>query len=253
LIFSAAQFWLLAWGEPVKKTSLLILLVLAGTSLLAQSSAPAGDGAPPLHLGIVLRASKTTFPWQQAAATELIRQLVRNPGDEAFVITAGGDHPWPYERLDWDSNPESLSKFIKGLKRDAGMPEPFKFEIQTSQTAEAREYLTKYDGAPAETSFFAIVAAMMKSDPKPARRVMIMFRDPWDHSPGWGSSYAQYVDRRHDYVISLLKDAGVATYIVGIADVSTRPQVTSDIGSTYAPAQSGGSGGMLRVFDENFR
>ena len=94
---------------------------------------------------------------------------------------------------------------------------------------------------------------MMKSDPKPARRVMIMFRDPWDHSPGWGSAYAQYVEKRHDAVIGILKDAGVATYTIGIADVATRPQATPDIGSTYAPTQSNNSGGVLRNNDENFR
>lgn len=235
----------------MKKTLILFLLLLTVAAGVAQDK-PAANDKLPLHLGIVLRASKTTFNWEQAAATELVKQLIQ-PGDEAFVITAGGDRSWPYERLEWDSNPESLIKFIKGLDKNSGMPEAFKFELQSASTSESREYLTKYVSAPPETSAFAIVAAMMKSDSQPARRVAIMFRDPWDHSPGWESAYAQSVERRHDMVISILKDAGVSVFIVGIEDVSTRPQLTSDIASSYVSTQSNGAGGNLRVIDQEVR
>src|ERR1700747_1309472 len=95
-------------GDFLRKFIFTVLLVLLCVPDFSQGTAGAPDDKAaglPLHLGIVLRASKTTFPWQQAAATELVRQLIHNPDDEAFVITAGGDRPWPYERLDWDNKP----------------------------------------------------------------------------------------------------------------------------------------------------
>jgi hypothetical protein len=242
------------WGDYVKKIAMAMLL-LTFSCAFAQNEKPAGAADTdklPLHLGIVLRASKTTFPWQQAAATELVKQLIHN-GDEAFVITAGGEHSWPYPRLDWENNAESLTKFIKGLDKNAGLPEPFKFEVMSASTAESREYITKYEGASPEASVFAIAAAMMKSDSKPARHVLIMFRDPWDHAPGWGSSYAQYVDQRHDIVLSILKNAGVEVNVIGIEDVTTRPHVQSDIGATYGSTQSNDAGGSLRQLDEQVR
>ena len=93
---------------------LIIVFLLAGLSAFAQDQ-PA-DTALPIHLGIVLHASKNTFPQQQAAAAELVQKLIHKTGDEAFVVTAGGDKPWPYERVDWDNNVESLTKFVKGLQ-----------------------------------------------------------------------------------------------------------------------------------------
>jgi hypothetical protein len=92
----------------------------------------------------------------------------------------------------------------------------------------------------------------MKSDPRPARKVVIMFRDPWDHSPGWGSSYGQYVDRRHDAAIEMLKDAGVSLYVVGIDDPSVRPRVANNLESNYNGMHAG-EGAYMRTFDEEFQ
>lgn len=231
----------------------VVLLMFACVTAFAQSVTPAPEANNlPLHLGIIMRASKTTFNWQQAAATDLVKQLVHQ-GDEAFVVSAGGDRPWPYERLDWDNNPDNLAKFIKGLDKNAGMPEVFKFDLMSASTSESRDYITKWEGVSPEVSVFAIAAAMMKSDSKPARKVLVMFRDPWDHSPGWGSAYAQYVDRRHDEVMEILKNAGVTVYVIGIEDTTTRPHVASDIGTTYGATQSNNSGGYLRQLDEQIR
>jgi len=244
----------ITWGDYVRKLTILLVL-LTCTFALAQDAktAPAAtNNNLPIHLGIIMRASKTTFSWQQSAATELVKQLVHE-GDEAFVISAGGDRPWPYERLDWNNSPDSLAKFIKGLDKNAGMPEPFKLTIESTSTSENRQYLTKWEGSAPETSAFAIAAAMMKSDPKPAHRVIVMFRDPWDHCPGWGSSYAQFVEQRHDFVVQLLKSSGAEIYIIGIEDVSTRPQMPSEIGTSYGATQSNDSGGYLRQLDEQVR
>ena len=177
---------------------------------------------------------------------------MRSPDDEAFVVTAGGDRPWPSPRLDWDNKPDSLIKFIKGLDKMAGVPEAFKFEVQTTSTASFREWLTLYKGVPAEQSVFAIATAMMKSDPRPARHVLVMFRDPWDHSPGWGSAYGKYVDQRHDAVISILKEAGIRTYIIGIDDPSTRPKIAGGMDTNYTMMHAG-EGSYMRDVDEQVR
>lgn len=230
----------------MKKFAIVFLLV--SLSAFAQDQ-PAGN--LPLHLGVVLHASKNTFAQQQAAATELIQKLVHN-GDEAFVVSAGGDKPWPYERLDWDNNPESLTKFIKTLDKNAGLPESFKFEVQSTSSADFRSWLTMYRGVAPEQSIFMIAAQIMKSDPRPARHVLIMFRDPWDHAPGWGGSYGQFVDQRHDRVIEILKQAGVQLYVIGIDEPSTRPRIPNDIGQNYGTTYTG-SGGYMRNVDQEVR
>lgn len=233
-------------GSVLKKFLAVFLLI----SLGAFAQAPPSDNLP-LHLGIVLHASKNTFAQQQAAATELVQRLVHN-GDEAFVVSAGGDRPWPYERLDWDNNPESLTKFIKGLDKNAGLPESFKFEVQSTSSADFRSWLTLYRGVAPEQSIFAIAAQIMKSDTRPARNVLVMFRDPWEHAPGWGGSYGQFVDQRHDTVIEILKQAGVQLYVIGIDEPSTRPRIPSDIGQNYGTTYTG-TGGAMRTLDQEVR
>jgi len=226
------------------KQFFIAVLVFFAIPVLAQEQLP-------LHLGIVLHASRNTFPQQQAAAIDLIQKLVHN-GDEAFVVSAGGDKPWPYERLDWGNDAAALSKFVKGMDKMAGLPESFGFEVQSTSGADFRAWLTLYRGVSPERSIFAIAAQIMQSDPRPARRILIMFRDPWEHAPGWGGSYAQFVDQRHDQVISMLRDAGVAVYVIGIDEPSTRPKIPSDIGEIYGTGQSG-SGGAFRVLDQEVR
>jgi hypothetical protein len=226
-----------------------LIIVFLFVALPAFAQDQPATSTLPLHLGIVLHASKTTFPQQQAAATELIQKLIRSKDDEAFVVSAGGDKPWPYQRLDWDNNSESLTKFIKGLDKNAGLPETFSFEVQSTSSADFRQWITYYKAAPPEQSVFAIGGQIMRSDPRPARKVLIMFRDPWEHAPGWGGQYAQFVDRRHDTVISMLKDAGVSIYVIGIDEISTRPKVPQDIGTTYGATYQG-SGGAMRTLDQ---
>jgi hypothetical protein len=231
----------------LKKIALVFLLLLTISAGLAQDTKPADK--LPLHLGIVLHASKNTFPQQQAAAIDLIQRVMHSTDDEAFVVTAGGDRPWPSPRLDWDNKPDNLIKFVKGLDKLAGVPEAFKFEVQTTSNPNFREWLTLYKGAPTAQSVFAIVAAMMSSDARPARHVLVMFRDPWDHSPGWGSAYGQYVDQRHDAVLSMLKDARINLYVVGIDDPSGRPKMAGGIDTDYTMVHAG-SGSYMRNLDE---
>jgi hypothetical protein len=138
------------------------------------------------------------------------------------------------------------------LDKTAGLPEPFSFEIQTTSSADFRSWITYYKGAPPEQSVFAIAAQMLTSDRRPARRALIMFRDPWEHSPGWGSAYGQYVERRHDFVISMLKEAAVPVYVIGIDEPSTRPRIPNDIGQNYGTTFTG-SGSAMRASDQEFR
>lgn len=230
------------------KKNIVWSLLLIALPVLAQEP----SSSLPLHVGIVLHASKNTFSQQQAAAADLVQKLLRSPGDQAFVVSAGGDKPWPYQRLDWANNPAELGKFIKSLDKNTGLPETFGFEIQTTSSPNFREWLTYYKGVPPETSIFAIAAQIMKADPTPSRRVLIMFRDPWDHSPGWSYSKGPFVEQRHNTVIEMLKEAGVSMYAIGIDEPSTRPRVPNDIGQNYGTIGFG-SGGALRVVDQEVK
>jgi hypothetical protein len=89
----------------------------------------------PLRLGIVLLASDTTFAQQQTAAIDLVQRVIRPNLDAAFIVTARGKKPWPSERLDWKSDPAEMAKNIQGLDRNAGLPDAFNFDMQTSETS----------------------------------------------------------------------------------------------------------------------
>src|SRR2546425_2557094 len=172
----------------------------------------------PLHLGIVLLSSPASFSQQQAAAIDLVQKAIRPNVDEAFVVTARGKKPWPSDRLDWKQDPAELAKIIRGLDRDAGLPDAFNFEMKTDETGgdenRGRSTLQTYAGSG--VTVFDAVYSMMNSDPRPSRRVLVIFREPWSHSPGFGIRATTAVEGQLMRVIGVAQEMHTTIFVVGL-------------------------------------
>jgi len=68
-------------------------------------------------------------------------------------------------------------------------------------------------------SVFDVVYSMMSSDPRPSRRVVLMFREPWAHSPGFGRRANTFVEGNLVRVIGAAQEAHIATFIIGLEDL----------------------------------
>jgi VWFA-related protein len=212
-----------------------------------------GHDIPP-HLGIVLVSSLASFSQQQAAAVNLVQRVVRPNIDEAFVVTARGKKPWPYDRLEWKKDPAELSKMIQGLDRDAGLPDAFNFEMKTDSVAfdenAGRNTLQTFGGGG--ITVFDAIYAMMNSDPRPARRVLVIFREPWAHSPGFGRRANGTVESQLLRVIAQAQGLHVATFVIGLEDSRFNGVTDNTIGQTYISLHAGDDGGAgtaTRNFD----
>ena len=201
----------------------------------------------PLHLGIVLLASKQKFDQEQAAAIELAQKVFRPGQDEAFVLTAGGDKPWPNQRLDWLRDASAVSQAVRALDKNAGLPDAFNYQISTSSAGLSRSTVESYGGA--KFSVFDIIWAMMKNDPRPARRAVVIFRLASAHSPGFSLRSKESSDDQHTNIIRVAQSLGISFYTVGIEEVVASNTL---VGGTeiYAPTHSG-AGGATRVYDQN--
>jgi VWFA-related protein len=199
----------------------------------------------PLHLAVVLLAAQGTFSEQQAAAIDLIKRVIRPKIDEAFVVTARGKKPWPTPNIDWQHDPEELVKTIEGLDHNAGLHDAFDFSMTTSETEldqnGGRNTLQSYSAGG--MSVFDAVFYMMNSDPRPARRVLVIFRDPWGHSPGFGGRVNTAVEGRLVQVIGVAQEMHVATFVIGLEDNRVNGVADNTIGKNYISVHSGDNGG----------
>ncbi len=209
----------------------------------------------PLHLAVVLLAATGTFSQQQAAASELIKRVVRPKLDEAFVVTARGKKPWPSDRLDWKQDPADLVKMIEGLDRNAGLHDAFSFDIVTDETEfdenAGRNSMQVYSGGG--VNVFDAVYSMMNSDPRPARRVMVIFREPWAHSPGFGQRINTVVESKLMQVIAVAQQMHIATFVIGLEDTRFNGVSDNTIGKTYISLHAGDDGGAgtaSRAYDK---
>jgi VWFA-related protein len=200
----------------------------------------------PLHLAVVLLAAPGSFSQQQAAAIDLVQKVVRPKIDEAFVVTARGKKPWPSDRLEWKQDPAELVKIIDGLDRSAGLADAFNFDLQTSETefnfGSRSTVQTFATGGP---TVFDAVYAMMNSDPRPARRVIVIFREAWPHSQGFGQQVNTRVEDKLAQVIGVAQELHIATFVIGLEDPKFNGITDNNIGKNYIVLSSSESGGAV--------
>jgi len=200
----------------------------------------------PLRIAFVLLAGKTSFAQQQNAAIELAHKILRPNVDRAFVLTARGDKPWPSPRLEWQSDAGGFEQAVRSLDKNAGFSDPFAFDMKTDEAGTNR-HLTIFTYGDQGTGLFSVLWTMMKSDPTPARRVIVAFRDPWAHSPGFSDVYTERVEDNHTRLIADAQKLWTSFYIVSLEEMKALPKEQTEI---YSPTHSG-EGGYNRVYDQN--
>lgn len=89
--------------------------------------------------------------------------------------------------------------------------------------------------------------AMMKSDPSPARHAVVIFRDPWAHSRGFGGTYTEMVEKDHVRLVADAQQLWTSFYILPTEQPTA---VSKELTEIYAPIRTGG-GGYNRVYDQN--
>lgn len=209
----------------------------------------------PLHLGIVLLCAPRSFSHQQAAAIDLVNKIIRPGVDEAFVVAARGKKPWPGDRLDWKQDPAELTKIIQGLDVDAGLTDAFSFDLQTAETGfdENAGRSTLQTIAANGVTVFDVVYSMMNSDPRPSRRVLLLFREPWQHSPGFGLRANTSVEGRLLRVIGIAQEMHIAAFVIGLEDPQFNGITDNNIGKIYTSLHAGADGGggsANRAYDQ---
>lgn len=184
-----------------------VFFVLSLTAGAQSKAAPASSTPQPavrdrLDLAIVLLDTRANFDQQKNAAAELVKRAVR-PGDRVLVVTATGDVPKSTPELEWSATASEALVAIKNARRDAGFPDAFGAAIETEVSSTDRlTYATNAENY--RDTVFEKVFAFMAAGPTPAKRVMVMFRDPAAHSPGiaYTKRFAEYMDKRHKQIIA---------------------------------------------------
>ena len=230
-----------ASGIPVRNLPKEDITVLDNNSVTRPLDLHAVSDAP-LSLGIVLLASKTNFAKQQAAAVELVQKLIRPGKDRGFVITAGGEKPWKSSNVQWQSDPNALVAGIKSLDKLSGLPDAFQYDLSRYSGDEPGS-MTRWGfetRQAAGISVFDVAWKMMMTDNHPARRVLVMFRNPWSHSPGMSEANRNYTDNKHLQLITAAQQLHVAVYTIGV-DESTplSSSAVNDLKGTYGMNQYG--------------
>jgi hypothetical protein len=93
---------------------------------------------------------------------------------------------------------------------------------------------------------------MMNSDPRPSRRVLFMFREPWSHSPGFGRRANTAVEAHLLRVIGAAQAMHVSTYVIGLEDQQYNGLTDTNIGKNYISRYAGDNGGAgeeTRAYD----
>jgi VWFA-related protein len=198
----------------------------------------------PLHLGIVLLCSKTHFAQEQKAAIDLARKVLRPNVDKAFVLAAGGGNGGT-SHLEWLPDSDRAEAAIQALDKDFGLPDPFNFDLSNYAVANSRMNIQQIaSGGP---NVFDFIWKFMDTDLRPARRAVVLFRNPWGHSPGLDMRFHEIIEARHKKIIADAQEIWAALYIIGVEERVTPPP--ADLGRTYAPTLTG-QGGRERVYDQ---
>jgi len=204
--------------------------------------------ALPLDLGIVLLASKDKVGQEQAAAIDLAQKVLRPGKDKAFVLTAAGEKPWPNPKLNWLTEPSGVADMVRALDKNAGLPDLFSYVLSTDNIGIDRLSIQSFNSGGG-FSVFNVVWAMMKTDPTPARRAVVIFRLPSTHAPGWGERNSRACEQNHNYVIETAQSLGVSFYTIGVEDqIPGANTAANNIQRNYQPLHNGNSVGS-RQYD----
>jgi VWFA-related protein len=205
----------------------------------------------PLDLGIVLLASKDKFGQEQAAAVDLAQKILRPGKDKAFVVTTSGDKPWPNPNINWLPDASAVLETVHSLDKNAGLPDLFNFVLATDAVGVQRHSIQTYNLGTG-FSVFDVIWAMMKSDPRPARRAVMIFRLASAHSPGFGQKVTEASEEAHNRVILAAQSMGISFFAVGLDDTFMSADLTrSKPGTDYMPTHMGGDDGNARAYDQD--
>lgn len=248
VLFSATD----SSGNPVHNLSKDAVSVLDNNTPATVSDVHPVSEAP-LSVAIVLLASKTNFSKQKAAAAELVQKLLRSDKDQAFVITAGGTKAWPNGTLQWQADKNELTKTINSLDQGTGVPDAFKYDLSTysadTPTSAARWRIEQQQGAG--VSIFDAIWGMMMMDRRAARRVVVMFRNPWAHATGLSQQSRNYTDQMHNQVIDAAQRLHAAIFTIGVEEPN--PTSSSGIDELKSSYGQNGIGEILREQDRQIR
>jgi VWFA-related protein len=204
----------------------------------------------PLDLGIVLLASKKKFDQEQAAAIDLAQKVLRPGKDKAFVVTAAGDKPWPNSKVPWLNDTPAVADAIRALDKNAGLPDLFNYQVTTDTASLGRMSLQTIQ-TTGGFSVFDVIWSVMKTDPRPARRAVVIFRLGSAHAPGFGERNTRVSEENHNRVIAIAQLLGVSLFTIGVEDpLPPGDPSRNTIGETYTSMHAGGTGDA-RAYDQN--
>jgi hypothetical protein len=243
-----------ASGNPVMGATKEQFAIIDSNQAVTPLKLFAGSDIP-LHLGIVLVSSPKTFGQQQAAAEDLVKQVIRANKDQAFVVSAGGTKPPEEKEIAWSNNPDDLVKKIQSLDSNAGLPDAFASSMEntsiTGNENPGQMNVQTYAGGGGATVFDAAFG-MINADPKPARRVLVMFREPWAHSPGVGGRASAAVNYQVSRLVGVAQQMHIATFVIGLEDLRFNGVSDNTIGQTYVSVHGGddkSGGSASREYD----
>jgi hypothetical protein len=86
---------------------------------------------------------------------------------------------------------------------------------------------------------------MMNSDARPARRVIVIFREAWPHSQGFGRQVNTLVENKLTQVIGAAQELHIATFVIGLEDPKFNGITDNNIGKNYIVLSGSESGGAV--------
>jgi VWFA-related protein len=203
----------------------------------------------PIQLVLILYSSRSTFKQQQKAAADLAQQVLRPGKDEALVMVAGSEKMMEGQ-LNWEADPVKVVEKIKALDYKVGLPDAFSYSIQIDKAGMNRNGLEIQGGS--NNSVFEIAYQLMVQDKRPMRRVIVTFRNPMNHAPGFNQRFADYVAGHHDQIIGTAQALRAMIFTIITDEPSKNSSGTVDIGQGYVPMTSGeASQDQLRHADES--
>jgi VWFA-related protein len=237
-------------GNPVQGASKETVTVLDGKEAARMIDVRKASDVP-LDLGIVLLASKKKFDQEQAAAIDLAQKVLRPGTDRAFVISAGGDKGWSSSKISWLTDPSAAAAAIHELDKNTGLADPFNFELSTASVGVDRKSIQSWSN-DSGLNAYSVIWAMMKTDPRPVRKAVVIFRSAAAHSPGYGTQVTHSTEETHNHVILTAQALGISFYTIGVDDqLFTSDTSRSRIDQTYMPTHGGSDDGNARKYDQD--